>query len=84
MVGPGCQNRNRSGIIVRRYFKPRRWLNDSTPYHYVLGEIGAMVVTAERDDSLDKFNWKADPALAIGAANGCSICSASTSSLSNS
>ena len=48
-------------------FKPRRWLNDSAPYHYVLGEIGATVVIAERDDSLDKLNWKADRALAIGS-----------------
>ena len=48
-------------------FKPRRWLNDSAPYHYVLGEIGAMVVMAERDDSLDKFHWKADRAMAIGS-----------------
>jgi hypothetical protein len=48
-------------------FKPRRWLNDSAPYHYAIGEIGAMVVTAERDDSLDKLNWKADRALAIGS-----------------
>jgi hypothetical protein len=48
-------------------FKPRRWLNDSAPFHYVLGEVGAMVVTAERDDSLDGLKWKADRALAIGS-----------------
>ncbi len=47
-------------------FKPRRWLNDCAPYHYVMGEIGAMVMAAERDEDLDKLRWRADKALAIG------------------
>jgi predicted transcriptional regulator len=48
-------------------FKPRRWLNDCAPYHYVLGQMGAMVVAAERDEDLDKLRWRADKALAIGS-----------------
>ncbi len=48
-------------------FKPRRWLNDSAPYHYVLGEIGAIVLNAERYNGMDKLNWKADRAIAVGS-----------------
>ena len=36
------------------------------PYHYVLDELGAMVVAAERGEDPDKSRWRADKALAIG------------------
>jgi hypothetical protein len=38
------------------------------PYHYVLDELGAMVVAAERDDTADlaKVRWRTEQALAIG------------------
>ncbi|MEX2588472.1 MAG: replication-relaxation family protein [Actinomycetota bacterium] len=48
-------------------FRPRRWPSDCAPYHYVIGQIGAMVITAERDQDPDKHKWKADKALAIGS-----------------
>lgn len=38
----------------------------SLPYHYVLDELGAMVVAAERGEDPDKSRWRADKALAIG------------------
>lgn len=48
-------------------FRPRRWPSDCAPYHYVIGQIGAMVVAAERDEDPDKHQWKANKALAIGS-----------------
>ncbi len=38
------------------------------PYHYVLDELGAMILTAERDDEADlaKVSWRTEQALAIG------------------
>jgi hypothetical protein len=37
-------------------------------YHYVLDELGAMVVAAERDDTADltRLHWRTEQALAIG------------------
>jgi hypothetical protein len=38
----------------------------SLPYHYVLDQLGAMVMAAERGEDPDKSRWRADKALAIG------------------
>src|SRR5207245_347148 len=35
------------------------------PYHYVLDQLGAMVIAAERDRDLDKVRWRRDKAFAI-------------------
>lgn len=48
-------------------FRPRRWPADCAPYHYVIGQVGAMVIAAERDQDPDKHKWKVDKALAIGS-----------------
>lgn len=47
-------------------FQPLDHRYASFPYHYVLDELGAMVVVAERDKDPDKSRWRADKALAIG------------------
>ncbi|MHB1502923.1 MAG: replication-relaxation family protein [Acidimicrobiales bacterium] len=47
-------------------FQPLDHRYASLPYHYVLGELGAMVVAAERGEDPDKSRWRADKALAIG------------------
>jgi hypothetical protein len=48
-------------------FKPRRWLNDCAPYHYILGQVGAMVMTADLDEDLGRNKWRADRAIALGS-----------------
>jgi hypothetical protein len=47
-------------------FQPldRRYV--SQPYHYVLDQLGAMVVAAEQDHDPDKTHWRQEKALAIG------------------
>jgi hypothetical protein len=47
-------------------FQPidRRYV--SGPYHYVLDQLGAMVVAAEQDKDPDKTHWQSEKALAIG------------------
>ena len=47
-------------------FQPLDHRYASLPYRYVLGELGAMVVAAERGEDPDKSRWRADKALAIG------------------
>ena len=47
-------------------FQPLDHRYVSLPYHYVLGELGAMVVAAERGEDPDTSRWRADKALAIG------------------
>ncbi|MGA2036513.1 MAG: replication-relaxation family protein [Acidimicrobiales bacterium] len=47
-------------------FQPLDHRYASLPYHYVLDQLGAMVVAAERGEDLDKSRWRADKALAIG------------------
>jgi hypothetical protein len=47
-------------------FQPLDHRYASLPYHYVLDELGAMVVAAERGEDPDKSRWRADKALAIG------------------
>ena len=47
-------------------FRPLDYRYASLPYHYVLDELGAMVVAAERGDDPDKSRWRADKVLAIG------------------
>ncbi|MHB1849619.1 MAG: replication-relaxation family protein [Acidimicrobiales bacterium] len=47
-------------------FQPLDHRYASLPYHYVLGELGAMVVAAERGEDPDTSRWRADKALAIG------------------
>jgi predicted transcriptional regulator len=51
--------------LVER-FQPidRRYV--SQPYHYVLDQLGAMVVAAEADKDPDKTHWQQERALAIG------------------
>jgi hypothetical protein len=51
--------------LVER-FQPLDHRYASLPYHYVLDELGAMVVAAERGEDPDKSRWRADKALAIG------------------
>ena len=48
-------------------FKPRRWLNDCAPYHYILGQVGAIVMTADLDEDLGRNKWRADRAIALGS-----------------
>jgi hypothetical protein len=38
----------------------------SQPYHYVLDQLGAIVVAAEQDHDPDKAHWQYEKALAIG------------------
>jgi hypothetical protein len=47
-------------------FQPLDHRYASLPYHYVLDQLGAMVVAAERGEDPDKSRWRADKALAIG------------------
>jgi hypothetical protein len=47
-------------------FQPLDHRYASLPYHYVLDELGAMIVVAERGEDPDKSRWRADKALAIG------------------
>jgi hypothetical protein len=47
-------------------FQPLDHRYASLPYHYVLDELGAMIVAAERGEDTDKSRWRADKALAIG------------------
>ena len=47
-------------------FQPLDHRYASLPYHYVLDELGAMIVAAERGEDPDKSRWRADKALAIG------------------
>jgi hypothetical protein len=47
-------------------FQPLDHRYASLPYHYVLDQLGAMVVAAERGENPDKSRWRADKALAIG------------------
>ncbi len=45
-------------------FQPLDHRYASLPYHYVLGDLGAMVVAAERGEGPDRSRWRADKALA--------------------
>jgi hypothetical protein len=47
-------------------FQPLDHRYTSLPYHYVLDQLGAMVIAAERGEDPDKSHWRADKALAIG------------------
>jgi len=47
-------------------FQPLDHRYASLPYHYVLDQLGAMVVAAERGEDPDTSRWRADKALAIG------------------
>ena len=47
-------------------FQPLDHRYASLPYHYVLDQLGAMVMAAERGDDPDTSRWRADKALAIG------------------
>ena len=47
-------------------FQPLDHRYASLPYHYVLDQLGAMVMAAERAEDPDKSRWRADKALAIG------------------
>jgi len=47
-------------------FQPLDHRYASLPYHYVLDQLGAMVVAAERAEDPDTSRWRADKALAIG------------------
>jgi hypothetical protein len=47
-------------------FQPLNHRYASLPYHYVLDELGAMVLAAESGEDPDKSRWRADKALAIG------------------
>ncbi len=47
-------------------FQPLDHRCASLPYHYVLDELGTMVIAAERAEDPDKSRWRADKALAIG------------------
>jgi hypothetical protein len=47
-------------------FQPLDHRYASLPYHYVLDQLGAMVVAAERGEDPDRSRWRADKALAIG------------------
>ena len=47
-------------------FQPIDHRYASLPYHYVLDQLGAMVVAAERGEDPDRSRWRADKALAIG------------------
>ena len=47
-------------------FQPLDHRYASLPYHYVLDQLGAMVIAAERGEDADKSRWRADKALAIG------------------
>ena len=47
-------------------FQPLDHRYASLPYHYVLDQLGAMVVAAKRGEDPDKSRWRADKALAIG------------------
>jgi Replication-relaxation len=47
-------------------FQPLDHRYASLLYHYVLDQLGAMVIAAERGEDPDKSSWRADEALAIG------------------
>lgn len=47
-------------------FQPLDHRYASLPFHYVLDQLGAMVIAAERGEDLDKSRWSANKALAIG------------------
>ena len=47
-------------------FQPIDHRYASLPYHYVLDQLGAMVVAVERGEDPDRSRWRADKALAIG------------------
>lgn len=47
-------------------FQPLDHRYASLPYHYMLDQLGAMVIAAERGDDPDKSRWSANKALAIG------------------
>ncbi|MHB8498994.1 MAG: replication-relaxation family protein [Acidimicrobiales bacterium] len=47
-------------------FQPLDHRYASLPFHYVLDQLGAMVVAAERGEDPDRSRWRADKALAIG------------------
>lgn len=47
-------------------FQPLDHRYASLAYHYVLDPLGAMVIAAERGEDLDKSQWSANKALAIG------------------
>ena len=47
-------------------FQPLDHRYASLPYHYVLDELGATVVAAERGEDPDTSRWRADKALTIG------------------
>ena len=46
-------------------FQPLGYRHANLPYHYVLDQLGAMVLAAERDEDPDQLQWRADKALAI-------------------
>lgn len=45
-------------------FQPLR-APGSAPHHYVLGQLGAMVVAADRSVDAKKLGWRQDKALAL-------------------
>ena len=47
-------------------FQPLDHRYASLPYHYVLDQLGAMVIAAEHGEDPDKSRWRSDKALAIG------------------
>jgi hypothetical protein len=47
-------------------FQPLDHRYASLQFHYVLDQLGAMVIAAERSEDLDKSRWSADKSLAIG------------------
>ena len=47
-------------------FQPLDHRYASLPYHYVLDQLGAVVVAAERGEDPDTSRWRADKALVIG------------------
>ena len=55
-------------LVERFQPKDRRYV--SQPYHYVLDQLGAMVVAAEADKDPDQTHWQHEKALAIGRGQG--------------
>jgi hypothetical protein len=54
------------GLRLVERFQPIDRRFATQPYHYVLGQLGAMVVVAEQDRDPDDTHWQLEKSLAIG------------------
>jgi hypothetical protein len=54
------------GLRLVERFQPIDRRFATQPYHYVLGQLGAMVVAAEQDRDPDDTHWQLEKSLAIG------------------